>query len=90
MVFDINIANALTLVLTNLIATLVGQGRENKTISYLIFSKRRNKDIDNFINNLEKIFEVNRITDNRKLVVTTSCLKSIAASYHDGLAVVAN
>jgi len=52
----------------------------------LIFSEKGNKNINNFIVKLEKIFVVNRIPDNRKYLIAASCLKEIAANFYDRLA----
>ncbi len=86
MAFDMNAAQVLILALTNLNATLVGEGRENKSVNYLTFSRRGKEDIDNFIAELKKVFAVNRVSDNRKHIVMTSCLKGIVANFYDGLA----
>ncbi len=59
MAFDANAAQALTLALTNLNTTLVGGGRENKSVSYLTFSERGNKNINDFMSELAKAFAVN-------------------------------
>ncbi len=58
---------------------------KNKIINYLIFNKREDKDIDNFINELEKTFVINRIANNRKYMVVISCLKEITANFYDEL-----
>jgi len=58
--FDTNVANAFTLALTNLNTTLTSEGKKNKTVNYLTFSRRGDKDIDNFISELKKTFAVNR------------------------------
>ncbi len=84
--FDANVAQALTLILTNLNATLAGGGRENKFINYLTFSERGDEDIDDFISELAKAFVINRIPDNRKHIVAVSCLKGTAANFYDELA----
>ncbi len=85
MAFDANVAQALTLALTNLNITLVEEKRENKSANYLIFSERGKEDIDDFIIELEKAFVINRVPDNRKHIVIVSCLKGIAANFYDGL-----
>ncbi len=85
MAFDANAAQALTLVLTNLNATLAEGGRENKSVNYSTFSKRGDEDIDDFMSELAKAFAVNRVPDNRKHIVAASCLKGTAANYYDGL-----
>ncbi len=89
MTFDANATNALTLALTNLNAALV-RGRENKTVNYLTFSGKDNKDINDFIIELEKAFIINRVADNRKHVIAISCLKKIAANFYDRLAGITN
>ena len=86
MIFDTNIANTLTLTLTNLNITLASRIKENKTVNYLTFNKRDKKDIDDFIIELEKVFAVNQVSDNRKYIVTASCLKGTAANFYDRLA----
>ncbi len=58
--FDTNVANAFTLALTNLNTTLTSEGKKNKTVNYLTFSRRGDKDINNFISELKKTFAVNR------------------------------
>jgi len=42
-------------------------GEERKTVNYMIFSKRGDKDIDDFIMKLKKIFIVNKVSDVRLL-----------------------
>ena len=59
MTFDANAAQALTLALTNLNATLARGSRENKSVNYSTFSKRGDEDIDNFISKIAKAFAVN-------------------------------
>ena len=86
MAFDANAAQALTLALTNLNTTLAGGGRENKSVNYPTFSGRGEEDIDDFMSELTKAFTVNRVPDNRKYIVTASCLKGTAANFYDGLA----
>ncbi len=85
MTFDANIAQALTLALTNLNATLAGGGRENKSVNYPIFSGRSDKDIDDFMSELTKAFAVNWIPNNRKHIVIASCLKETATNFYDRL-----
>src|SRR6266498_854840 len=85
MAFDANAAQALTLALTNLNTTLARGGRENKSVNYPTFSSRGDEDIDDFMSELTKAFAVNRVPDNRKHIVTTSCLKGTAANFYDGL-----
>ncbi len=86
MAFDANAAQALTLALTNLNATLAGGGRENKSVNYPTFSGRGDEDINDFMSELAKAFAVNRVPDNRKHIVAASCLKGTAANFYDGLA----
>ena len=86
MTFDANAAQALMLVLINLNVTLVGEGKENKSVNYPTFSEREDEDIDDFISELTKVFAVNRVPDNRKHIVAASCLKGTAANFYDGLA----
>ncbi len=90
MIFDINITNILTLALTNLNATFARKVRENKIINYLIFNKKKDKNVNDFIVELKKAFTVNRIVNNRKYVITISCLKSIAANFYNGLNKITN
>ncbi len=59
MAFDTNAAQALTLALTNLNVTLVGRGKENKSINYPIFSRKGDEDINDFMSELTKTFTVN-------------------------------
>ncbi len=82
--FDANIANTLTLVLTNLNAILV-EDRESKTVNYSTFSERGEKDIDDFITKLEKAFIVNKVFDNKKYIVIASCLKGMVANLYNRL-----
>ncbi len=86
MAFDANVAQALTLALTNLNAMLAGGGRENKSVNYPTFSKRGDEDINDFISELAKVFAVNRVSNNRKYIVAASCLKETAANFYDRLA----
>ena len=86
MTFDANAAQALTLTLTNLNMTLVGGGRENKSVSYPTFSGRGDEDIDDFMLELAKAFTINRVPDNKKHIIAASCLKGIAANFYDRLA----
>src|SRR6266542_1293232 len=85
MVFNTNAANALIVALTNLNIILAAGGGERKMINYPTFSERSEEDIDNFISELEKIFEVNRVFNNRKYIVAASCLKEIAANFYNEL-----
>ena len=64
---------------------LVAEGRENKSVNYLTFSERGNKDIDDFMSELAKAFTVNQVPDNRKHIVAASCLKETVANFYDGL-----
>ncbi len=86
MTFDTNTANVLTVALTNLNMTLVTEEGEKKIVNYLTFSRRGNKDIDNFIIKLEKAFIINRVSDNKKHLVATSYLRGITANFYDELA----
>ncbi len=86
MTFDTNAAQALTLALTNLNVTLAGGGRKNKSVNYPTFSERGDEDIDNFMLELAKAFVINRVPDNRRHIVTASCLKGTAANFYDRLA----
>ncbi len=65
---------------------LAGGGRENKSVNYSNFSGRGDEDIDDFMSELAKAFAVNRVLDNRKYIVTASCLKRIAVNFYNGLA----
>jgi len=67
-------------------ATLAARKRENKTVNYLTFSERGNEDINNFIIELEKMFTINRMSNNRKYLVIVSCLKETAENFYDELA----
>jgi len=58
-VFNTNAAQAFTLALTNLNAMLAGEGRENKSVNYPTFSRRDDKDINDFMSELTKAFTVN-------------------------------
>ncbi len=89
MIFDTNAANAFTLALTNLNITLAAEREKRKIVNYSIFSKRGNKDINDFIIELEKAFVMNRVPDNRKHIVIASCLKGIVANFYDELVVYA-
>ena len=85
MIFDANIAQTLTLALTNLNTTLTEEGRENKSVNYLTFSEQNNEDVDDFIIELKKAFAINRMPDNRKYIVIASCLKGTAANFYNRL-----
>ncbi len=85
-----NAANMLTLTLTNLNAILVKGDRENKTVNYSTFSKRKDEDVDDFINDLKKVFAINRVMNNRQYIVIASYLKEIAVSYYNKLAGITN
>ncbi len=54
-----NAAQVLMLALTNLNATLAGEGRKNKSVNYPSFSGRGDEDIDDFMLELTKAFAVN-------------------------------
>ena len=86
MTFDANAAQAITLALINLNATLAGGDRENKLVNYLTFNKRDDEDINDIMSELIKAFAVNRVSDNKKYIVAVSCLKRTAANFYDGLA----
>ena len=86
MAFDANAAQALTLALTNLNTTLAGGGRENKLVNYPTFNGKGDEDINDFMSELAKAFAVNRVSDNRKYIVATSCLKETTANFYDSLA----
>jgi len=75
MVFDTNTANIYIVALTNLNMILVAESEKKKIVNYLTFSKRNEKDINNFIVELEKAFVINRVFDNKKHMVAASCLK---------------
>jgi len=81
----VNVANILTLALTNLNITLTAEGEERKTVNYPTFSEREKEDIDDFITELEKAFVINKVPINRKYVVVASYLKEIVANYYDRL-----
>ncbi len=90
MVFDINVTNIFILLLINLNAILVKEGWKNKIVNYLTFSKKDNEDINDFIIELEKIFAINRVVDNRKYLIVISYLKKIAANFYNRLAGITN
>ena len=90
MTFDTNAANALTVALINLNMTLAAAAGERKVVNYLSFSGRGDKDVNNFITELEKTFAVNRISDGRKHLVVISYLKGTAANFSDGLIGITN
>ncbi len=90
MAFDTNVANMLTLALTNLNVILAKRGRENKIVNYPIFSRKDDKDINNFIIELKKAFTVNRVADNRKYLIMISYLKGIIANFYNRLAKITN
>ncbi len=73
------------LTLTNLNATLAERGKENKSVNYPTFSRQGDKNIDDFITELEKAFAVNRVPDNRKHIIIASCLKGMTTNFYDGL-----
>ncbi len=79
--FDANVTNIFILALINFNAILIREDKENRIISYLIFSEREGENIDDFINNLKKAFAINRVANGRKHIVTISCLKSTTTSY---------
>jgi len=90
MAFNANVANTLTIALTNLNTTLAAKGRERKAVNYLSFSEKDNKDINNFITELEKAFVINRVINDRKHLVAISYLKGIAANFYDRLVGITN
>ncbi len=90
MAFDANVANALTVALTNLNTTLAAEGGERKAVNYPTFSEKDDEDINDFIINLEKAFAVNRVVDGRKHLIAISYLKGIAANFYDGLVRITN
>ncbi len=85
MIFDTNTAQALTLVLINLNTTLARGGWKNKSVNCPTFSEKDNEDINNFFLELKKAFIINQVPDNKKYIVTASCLKRIAANFYDRL-----
>ncbi len=85
MIFDMNVAQILTLVLTNLNVTLTEKDRENKSVNYPTFNGKDDEDIDDFMSELTKAFAVNQMPDNRKYIVAASCLKGMATNFYDGL-----
>jgi len=85
MTFDTNAANTFTVALTNLNMTLVAEEGEKKSVNYLTFSERGDKNINDFIIEVEKAFVRNKVADDRKHLVTISCLKGIAANFYDGI-----
>ncbi len=90
MTFDANVANAFTVALTNLNTILIVGRGERKAVNYSSFSERSDKDINNFIIELEKAFVVNRVIDSRKYLVVISCLKWTAANFYNRLAEITN
>ncbi len=90
MTFNANAANTLTIALINLNTTLVTGGEERKSVNYPTFSERRDKDINNFIIELEKVFAVNRVVNNKKHLVVISYLKKTAANFYDGIIKITN
>ncbi len=86
MTFDVNVAQALTLALTNLNVTFAGRGKENKSVNYPTFSRRGEEDINDFMSELTKAFAVNQVPDNRKHIMVASCLKGTAVNFYDRLA----
>jgi len=84
MVFDANVANTFIFILINL-NTILAEGiiKENKTVSYLTFSRKSNKDINNFISNLKKVFIINNMLNNKKYIIIISYLKKIVINFYD-------
>ena len=80
----------LTFTLTNLNVILAGRSRENKTVSYPIFNRRENKNINDFIIKLKEAFAINRITNNKKYIIAISYLKRIVANFYDRLVRIIN
>ncbi len=70
--------------------TLAAGKEERKSVNYPTFSERGDKDINDFIVELEKAFAVNRVADAKKHLIAISCLKEIAANFYDGLAGITN
>jgi len=66
------------------------KGKENKTVNYPTFSERGNKDINDFITELEKAFVINRVANERKHVIAISCLKKTAVNFYNGLVKIIN
>ncbi len=46
--------------------TLAAREGERKVVNYPFFSERKDKDINDFITELEKAFVVNKVIDGRK------------------------
>ncbi len=90
MTFDTNAANALIITLTNLNTTLAAGRGERKVVNYPFFSERGDENINNFITELKKVFAVNRVVDNRKYLIVSSCLKETAANFYNELAGIMN
>ena len=70
--------------------TLVAREKEKKSVNYLIFSEKEDKDIHDFITELEKTFAVNRIVDAKKHLVAISYLKETATNFYDRLVGITN
>jgi len=70
--------------------TLVAREKEKKSVNYLTFSERGDKDIHDFIIELEKTFAVNRVVDAKKHLVAISYLKEIATNFYDRLVEITN
>ncbi len=84
MIFDANATNILIFTFINLNMMLTGRIiRKNKSISYPIFSEKDDKDVNDFISDLKKVFTVNNMLNNRKYIVTINCLKKITANFYD-------
>jgi len=90
MTFDTNAVNILTVALTNLNTTLVARREEKKAVNYLFFNRREDKDINDFITELEKAFAINRVVNRRKYLIAISCLKGTATNFYDKLVGITN
>ncbi len=72
--------------MTALNAILADRRRENKIVNYPTFNEKSDKDINDFIIKLKKVFTVNRVFDNRKHLVAVSCLKEMTTNFYNRLA----
>ena len=61
-----------------------------KTISYFIFNKKGNKNINDFIINIKKIFAINKIIDIKKYLVAINYLKKTITNFYNDLAEIIN
>ncbi len=72
-----------------LAATLVGlqnvvvAPREGRITTLLMFSRRVDEDVREFIWQLEIVFLVNQVADNKKFYIEVSCLTDIAANWYE-------